>query len=86
MQPEHTRAAAWAERSNLDRDRLAELTGYAALTIYWFFRGETPPHRNAKSGSKSRKTKAWVWLRFKRACGDVDAEINGRKAGQRFDW
>jgi hypothetical protein len=84
--PEHTRAAAWAERCQLDTSTLATATGYAAVTIYWFLRGEVPVERNAKSGGTSRRIKPWVWQRFKRACGDVDAEIHGRTAGQQFDW
>jgi len=83
---EHQRAAAWAERNQLDTDKLATVTGYSAITIYWFFRGETPPLRNAKSGSASRRIKPWVWLRFKRACGDVDATTHGRQPGRQFDW
>ncbi len=83
---EHAKAVDWLNRCGLDRNRLAELTGYSAITIWWFLQGKVPPKRNEKSGGTSRKVKPWVWLRWKRACGDVDAEINGRKPGQRFDW
>lgn len=86
MTPEHHRAAAWAELNGLTAESLSKLTGYSAITLYWFFRGETPPLRNIKSGSSSRRIKAWVWQRFKRACGDVDATIHGRQAGKQFDW
>ena len=85
MTPEHARASQWAEANGFTgtagRERLSELTGYSGLSIWWFFKGQVPPSRGAK-----RKPKPWVWLRFKRACGDIDAEIRGRKAGSRFDW
>lgn len=84
---EHERAKAWAQRCQITAAHLSKLTGYAEISLYWFWRGETPPERNAKSGrGKDRSIRPWVWLRFKRACGDVDAELTGRKRGQRFDW
>lgn len=84
---EHERAKAWARRLELTQAQVAERTGYAPGAVFWFFAGKTPPQRNAKSGNgEDREIKEWVWKRFKRACGDVDAEINGRKQGERFDW
>lgn len=83
---EHAKSTKWRERLGLSKDELSKRTGYSCEAIYWFERGETPPNRNAKSGSKSREQKPWVWQRYKRACGDVDAEINGRKKGEIFKW
>lgn len=84
---EHKRAKAWRERTGLTPDQLAEHIGYTRMSIYWFERGETPPNRNAKSGNANdRAHKPWVWLRYKRACGDLDAEMFGRRKGARFDW
>lgn len=84
---EHAKAKAWAARHGFTQKEVADLTGYAPGAVFWFFKGLTPPQRNAKSGNEAdRQIKPWVWMRFKRACGDVDAEINGRKKGERFDW
>lgn len=81
------KATAWRIRLGFTAAELAERTGYTEITIYWFERGETPPKRNAKGGnSDDRAIKPWVWCRWQRACGDVDAEINGRKAGEKFKW
>jgi transcriptional regulator with XRE-family HTH domain len=84
---EHEQARAWRERIGLTAEQLADRTGYTRQAIYWFERGETPPMRNAKSGNAAdRRHKPWVWLRYKRACGDVDAEMFGRKKGAAFSW
>lgn len=87
MSSRHAKAKAWRLRLGLAPDQLERLTGYTAITIYWFERGETPPRRNAKGGNETdREHKEWVWLRYQRACGDVDAEINGRVKGEKFKW
>lgn len=84
---EHEKARAWRVRLGLSPEELAEHIGYTRMSIYWFERGQTPPNRNAKSGNAAdRAIKPWVWLRYKRACGDLDAQIRGRKKGVRFDW
>lgn len=84
---EHEKARAWRIRINLKPEELAERIGYTRMSIYWFERGQTPPNRNAKSGNASdREIKPWVWERYRRACGDLDAEMFGRKKGVRFDW
>lgn len=75
---EHDKAKAWRERAGLSVAQLAELTGYSPESIYWFERGLTPKGSNRKP----TKIAAWVWLRFKRACQGVAAEIRGNK----FDW
>lgn len=87
MTPEHEKARAWREKLELSAEQLAGHIGYTRISIYWFERGETPPQRNAKSGNPNdRRHKPWVWERYKRACGDLDAELFGRKKGVRFDW
>ena len=83
----HEKAKAWRIKRGLTPEQLETATGYSAIAIYWFERGETPPQRNAKGGNASnREIKEWVWKRWERACGDVDAEIVGRKKGQAFAW
>lgn len=84
---ENIQARTWRERNGLTTERLAELVGYTRMSIYWFERGVTPPNRNAKSGNaKDREIKPWVWQRYRRACGDIDAVMNGREKGQEFKW
>lgn len=81
------KSKAWRLRLGLTAAQLAERTGYTEITIYWFERGETPPKRNAKGGNEEdRRIKDWVWLRWQNACGNIAAEINGRKAGEKFKW
>lgn len=87
MPNEHSKARAWRIRNGMTPDQLAELTGYTRASIYWFERGETPPLRNAKGGNPDdRKHKPWVLQRYRRACGDLDAEMHGRKRGVKFQW
>lgn len=76
---EYARAKAWREKRGLTQGKLAELTGFARETIYWFERGATPQGR---TGKKPGKIKPWVWLRYKNACAGANALLNGRK----FDW
>jgi transcriptional regulator with XRE-family HTH domain len=84
MTPEHEKARAWREARNLTVERLAELSGYSTVSIYWFERGLTPPMRNAKGGhARDRAHKPWVFLRYKLACGAVDRML---KTGKSFDW
>ena len=81
---EHQKAKAWRESRNLTPERLAELTGYSTVTLYWMERGCTPPLRNAKSGRpKDRKIRPWVWQRYKMACAAVDHQL---RTGKGFDW
>lgn len=84
---EHQKARAWRESLGLSAEQLAEQIGYTRMSIYWFERGETPPNRNAKSGNAAdREIKPWVLLRYRRACGDLDAQLRGRKKGKEFAW
>lgn len=73
----------WRERNFGEglagRVKLAELTGYAPETLYWFERGINPP----RGGKRTQTPIAdWVWQRFKRACQGVQAEFDGK----RFGW
>lgn len=87
MAAEHKKARAWRERLGLTPEQLATQLGYTRMSIYWFERGETPPNRNAKSGNAGdRSIKPWIWQRYKRTCGDLDAELFGRKKGSKFEW
>lgn len=80
---EHDKARTWRESHNLDRDQLAELTGYSQLSIYWFEKGHTPPRSPAEGGqAQCKPTPAWVWQRYKRACEGVQRQLEGRK----FKW
>lgn len=84
---EYQKARAWREHLGLSPQQLAEHTGYTRQSIYWFERGETPPSRNAKSGNADDRTiKPWVFQRYRRACGDLDAQLRGRKKGKEFAW
>lgn len=75
------RARQWRENLGLTRDALAERIGYSREAVYWFERGETPPGRAGKK--KPQPVKAWVWLRYQRACQGLDAELKG---GGPFTW
>lgn len=87
MWSEHAKARAWRERNGMTPEQLAHQTGYTRVSVYWFERGETPPQRNVKSGNADdRDHKPWVLQRYKRACGDLDAELHGRKRGVKFAW
>lgn len=76
----YQQARAWRERHDLTPEQLSGLTGYSVSAIYWFERGETPPSR--KSPTNAGGIADWVWLRYRRACQGVDAELNGSK----FRW
>jgi len=79
---EHERARKWLERNELTQRELAERTGYTAMSINWFLKGFNPP----RNGQKGAPISEWVWQRWKRTCGDVDAEMHGRRKGEKFDW
>lgn len=76
---ESRRARQWMEARGLTQARLAELTGYAEITLYWFFRNEVPPDRRRTGG----KIQPYVWQRFKMCCAAVEAQL---KNGEGFDW
>jgi len=83
----HEKARAWREKLGYSQKDLERATGYSENSIYWFERGCTPPKRNSKAGDPAdREIKEWVFQRYMRACGDVDAEIRGRLPGEKFKW
>ena len=74
------KAKAWRKRNNLTIPALAEMTGYGPRAIMWMEKGLSPPNESRK---KPAPVNDWVWLRFKRMCQGVDAEL---RTGQKFDW
>lgn len=78
---EFERAKEWRIRMGYSPRTLGPLIGTTFATIYSFERGKA----NALAKSKLAPTEE-VWLRYKRSCGDLDAEMNGRKKGVAFDW
>lgn len=79
---EQDKARKWLAKNGLTQRELAVRTGYTALTVNWALKGINPP----RNGTSKQPIAPWVWQRFKATCGDVDAEINGRKAGEKFEW
>ena len=71
---EHELARRWRERHKLSRPKLAELTGYSPLAIYWMERGLS-----------ARGKPVWpqVWQRYKMACAAVHARLT---ADMEFSW
>jgi len=81
---EHEKAKAWREKAGLTLAQLAELTGYAEISLRWFEKGQTPPLRLAKSGREhDRSISPYVWRRYRMACAGVDALL---RSGREFDW
>ena len=84
MKP-HEQARLWRKSLKLSVAKLAELSGYSAISIYCFEWGRTP-ERTAKhiaGKAKSGKIKATVWTRYRNTCAGVQAQL---KAGRQFDW
>lgn len=81
---EPDQAKIWRERMGFTQQSLSELTGYSTASIHFFERGCKPPRPGQNEAGEA--IEAWVFLRYKRACGDVDAEINGRQKGRSFSW
>lgn len=83
---EYEKLRRWRERLGLSHEELAAKLGYSRECIYWHERGITPP-RNFKNANRTdRSIDPVVWQRFKRTCGDLDAETYGRKPGGKFKW
>lgn len=74
------KARAWRKRHKLTIPALAELTGYGPRTIMWMEKGLSAPGPTRK---KPGPIQDWIWLRYKRNCQGVDAEL---RTGQKFDW
>lgn len=77
---EHEKAKIWRERRGYSRQQLADLTGYSAVSIFWFERGTTPT-RPGKTRYKDIAEQ--VWQRYKLACAAVDYQ---EKAARKFNW
>jgi len=75
---EHEKAAAWRRARGLSQAQLGKLTGFSPSAVYWMEKGATAN----RPGYPSRPVRDWVWLRYRRACQGVDAELNGRQ----FNW
>ena len=75
---EAERAKRWREARGLSLDQLADLTGYAPLTIRWMEKGLRPPNRG-----KDQEIREWVWQRFKMACAGADKQL---RSGKEFQW
>lgn len=71
---QHEKARRWRKERGLSVDQLAELCGWSPEAIWLFERGVTP---------KGEPVSDWAWLRFKRACAGIDAEL---RSGVKFDW
>lgn len=85
IKTEHQKAKEWRKQRGLTLDELANLTGYASITIYWMERGQTPPrtYTDGKAPQRSSHIKAWIWRRYKLACAGVEAQLH---QGEVFDW
>ena len=84
---EFDRAQEWRIRNELTIARLAEAIGYSPEALYLFERRSSAPQPTGRPRQlPDPEIKPWVWLRYKRACGDLDAELNGRKKGKVFSW
>ena len=79
LKSEFARAKAWREKLGMTPQQLGDALGYSIETIYLMERGAVPKGR-------TKPIQPWTWLRYKRACGDLDAELNGRKKGRVFGW
>lgn len=85
---EYTKAREWRIRNKLSVDQLSAAIGYAPEVIYAHERHGSPPSEG-RGRPRSRKVKPpteFAWLRYKRVCGDLDAEMRGRKKGNVFSW
>ena len=82
---EPSQARRWREAASLSVAELADRTGYSIEAIYLFERGVTPErnYKNANYRKTDRTIKPHVWLRYKRACEGVNAELTLQ---QKFDW
>lgn len=85
MNAQTIKASDWRKARGLSLDQLAVLTGYSKVTLYWYFRGVTPPRSAAHIAGKqkSKPIGAAEWQRFKNMCAGIDAQL---RAGKQFDW
>lgn len=80
--PKHEFAGAreWRESHNLTPRQLGDLLGWSVTAIWFFENGATPA---AKNPAHDRSIKWYTWLRYRRACQGLDAELRTRR---KFEW
>jgi transcriptional regulator with XRE-family HTH domain len=67
-------ARAWRERAGLTCQQLADLTGYAIESIYYYERGRR---------HDGTKVSEYAWQRYRMACAGVAAQL---ASGRAFEW
>lgn len=85
MSTQTSKAIDWRKARGLSLDQLAAMTGYSKVTLYWYFRGLTPP-RTAKHIAGKQKSKAIgdaEWQRFKNICAGIEYQL---QQGKQFNW
>lgn len=84
---EFVRAREWRMRNSLTPQQLSDAIGFSPEMVY---KHERIGHPEGAVGRPRQHEatipKDWAWLRYKRACGDLDAELNGREKGRVFEW
>lgn len=75
------RARQWRESLNLSTTQLGDHVGLSRLAIDYYEKGHMPPKADKVAPIPDR-----IWFRYKRLCGDLDAQVNGRKKGEAFRW
>jgi len=84
MKP-HEQARAWRKSLHLSVAKLAELSGYSAISIYCMEWGRTPERtaRHIAGKQKAGKIKPAVWQRYRNTCAGVEAQLRN---GKQFNW
>lgn len=77
---EFAAARRWRESHKLTPKDLSDLIGWSVTSIWFMENGKVPPAKNPKH---DRSLKWYVWLRYRRACQGVDAELRSKKP---FCW
>lgn len=75
------KARLWRESLNLSTAELGAHIGLSRLAIDYYEKGTMPP----KAG-KLPVVQERIWFRYRRLCGDLDAQVRGRKKGEQFQW
>ncbi len=75
------RARQWRESLNLSTTQLGAHIGLSRLAIDYYEKGHMPP----KAGQVSPIPDI-IWHRYRRLCGDLDAQVRGRRKGEVFRW
>ena len=85
---EAIKARDWRLRNELTPAQLADAIGFSIEVVYRHERLGGFEHKGAGRPRvhEEKAPKPWAWLHYKRACGDLDAELNGRKKGATFQW